>query len=231
MLSYSHNDTEERSLKVTRSNDTVKKARDAQKRKARALLKSASGAVKQLEDDVHELVTMRAWEVLDYENFSVMWEEECGFKPPTYVKALATDVLREEGLNSSKGSAKPNGHTVVDVAEMIGFPITLDSRRGTEMSTAATAFCQQLKAGVPPEKVVSSNSIARQNISEYGTRARQQPRRIGKLADERVPENFQLRRGDADAISEIARKANVSKAEIYRQAVAEYLQRYNESRS
>lgn len=204
--------------------------------RARRLLKSAARAAEQLESDVRELVAMRAWEVLGYENFSEMWQQENGFACPTVARALVIQALMDEGMRGQgrkrlDGSTKP-GHTAESISELVGYAVSVRASNGTPAPTTVQAIIQQLKQGVPPELVVTGKrgGLA-EYIEKFGTpRARSKPRRRGKSADEFVAAGFNVTRGDDDQISEIARKANTTKAEIYRQAVAEYLARYHESR-
>lgn len=210
---------------------------------ARRLLKSAANAAAQLESDVRALVAMRAWEVLGYENFSEMWEKENGFKCPPFVQVLAVDTFRQEGMRPQgmkSGTAPAAGlHTNGDVGRMVGLPVTEElNSSGAKIarSHVAKTILRQLDHGVPPGKVVKgTGGTYRKVIEEHGTkpmqtRARPHPRRLGKGPDEFVNESVYIVRRDADAIAEIARKADVTKSEIYRQAVAEYLARYRASR-
>jgi hypothetical protein len=121
---------------------------------------------------------------------------------------------------------------------MIGLPVFTNDHGSRYPGQVVRRVFQQLDAGVPPEKVVKgtdSKSVARA-IQAHGDglpqhmRRRPQPRRMGAAPDELVPESFSLFRAEADEIADIARKADVPKAEIYRQAVAEYLMRHRESR-
>lgn len=204
--------------------------------RARQLLHSSAEASKQLEENVRELVTMRAWNVLGYENFSEMWEKENGFKCPVAVKSIAVDVFLEEGMNTSHRSQPPNGHTGAEVARAIGYRTTPRGDRARDQAPVISTFKMQRDHGVPAEQRIPGPAHAvRENVAMYGTReyqpkGRGRPRRLGKLPDEMVNEGFNLPRRDADAIDEIARKAAVPKSEIYRQAVAEYLARYRASR-
>ncbi|MCU1687827.1 MAG: hypothetical protein JWQ81_8566 [Amycolatopsis sp.] len=193
--------------------------------RARQLLASAAKAVDQFEDAIRELVTMRAWVLLGYKDLAMMWEAENGFKCPTYAKALAVEVYEEEGMLSPGGDVRRQGHRSADVAKAVGLPFHTNSK-GNESSTQVTSMRSQLAAGVPAKHVVSTGgNPARKAIDSYGTRARSHVRRSGVGPDEMVSESFHLVRREADAISEIARKANVPKAEIYRQAVTQYLER------
>jgi hypothetical protein len=197
--------------------------------RAKQLLHLAADASKQLEESVRELVSMRAWDVLGYANLSEMWEAENGFKCPTYVKVLAVDALVAEGMRNQ--GRRPlgdrsgriytpvnTGHTNADVALMVGMPTEERAERGAgPHSNTVSSVRWQLREGITPDKVVLG-------------KARPKARRIGKNQDELVNEGFNIVRRDADAIAEIARKGDVPKAEIYRQAVAEYLARYRASR-
>lgn len=204
--------------------------------RARQLLHTAADASKQLEETVAELVAMRAWDVLGYKDFSEMWERENGFECPTYAKVLAVQALEDqEGRNTRTGApfsrSGPNGHTVSSIAKAVGIATQSDGRGG-EISGFVTRARRQLDAGVPADKVITGShagAISR-NIDQYGTRARAKPRRLGKTPDESVQACVYLPRRDDDEIADIARNADVPKAEIYRQAVAEYLMRHRESR-
>ncbi len=204
--------------------------------RARELLKVAAGAEQTLRESVHELVTMRAWEVLRHENFSAMWLAENGYACPTQVQALAVEALVSEGINTAHSTKPPNGHTGVVIARFVGLPIESRSDRNvSERSTVARQMVVQILHGVPADRVRRGNSGAsRAAIAEHGTvshpNARPKPRRLGKSPDELVAEGFNLPRRDADEVAEVARQSNVPKAEIYRQAVAEYLDRLREAK-
>lgn len=195
--------------------------------RARHLLTSAAKAVGAFEGAIRELVALRAWELLGYENLSVMWETENGFKCPTYAKVLAVEALESEGVNTRTGFAYraygPDGHITAEVALAVGLP-THTRPNGTVVSSTLKSVRAQLAAGVPADRVVFRTEN-RRSIEKYGTRAR----RTGENLDERVQEGFHIVRRDADAITEIARRADVPKSEIYRQAVAEFLARHAES--
>lgn len=195
--------------------------------RARQLLHTAADASRHLEETIRDLVTMRAWDVLGYENFSGMWEAENGFSCPSFVKVLAADGLMDEGMNTAPSRVPKNGHLITDVARAIGYSVHQQGAR--EQSSPVTALKSQKDAGVPVEHR-AANSRKTSGIVERFGRRRPQPRRMGKGPDEFVDEGLYLPRRDADAIADIAREADVPKAEIYRQAVAEYLMRHRESR-
>ncbi len=205
---------------------TVEPSTEAAVARARALLHVAAEASAQLEESVQLLVAMRAWDLLGYENFSEMWERENGFKCPTYVRILATIDVASEGMNTVRNctTSPPNGHRLSDVANLVG----MGGKGTVSNQSAVSAILRQARAGVPAEHIRPSASSAPDIISRH---ARGVPRRMGASPDELVAENFGLPKRDADAIAEIARQANVPKAEIYRQAVAEYLMRHRESRA
>lgn len=196
--------------------------------RVRQLLASAAKAVRELETVIKELVTMRAWVLLGYKDLSTMWEIENGFRCPPYVKVLAVEAMAAEGMNTQRGgpkSAERNGHTQVDVSKAVGFPVQ-ERRPGVEQANTVSSVLRQLGAGVPPQQVtVAKGAKATNAINLYGARARSQPRRMGKLPDEFVTESFSLIRRDSDAVAAIARDADVPKAEIFRQAVTQYLDR------
>jgi hypothetical protein len=200
--------------------------------KARRLLRSASNAAEHLETDVCELVTMRAWEVLGYTNFAEMWHGENGLACPTHVKALATVALAAEGMNTNRGRTAPNGHTLNDIADAVGFPNS--GQKGRHVA----GVLAQLRHGVPVDEVSAGGWVgAKARIAQYGDkeftsryRSRLKPRRMGKTDDELVNVSMNLPKRDTREIEEIARNAAVPNAEIYRQAVAEYLARYRASR-
>jgi hypothetical protein len=215
--------------------------------RARQLLHSAAEASKQLEENVRELVAMRAWEVLGYTDVSEMWEKENGFKIPTHVLAIALTALVAEGVKAPRPGPRPVPTTVAgrraqvettrsnaDIARMLGMPVY--NNKNGDYAPGVSCMRIQLQHGVPPEKVSrgASHSLAKAKIELYGdrpyTRQRPTPRRLGKALDEPVTEGFTIARREADEIGEIARQADVPKAEIYRQAVAEYLARYRASR-
>ncbi|MFC3454063.1 hypothetical protein [Amycolatopsis speibonae] len=199
--------------------------------RARSLLRSAAKAVDAFEEAIRELVAMRAWVVLGYKDLCVMWEAENGFKCPTYAKVLAVETLAAEGMNTRTGHAVrvhgPDGHTAAHVADLVGLP-KAKSNGPTGSSRHVIAIRRQLDAGVPAKDVGLSPHTAAANLHKFA-KSRPKPRRIGKAPDEFVNEGFAIPRRDADAVAEVAREADVPKAAIYRQAVAEYLQRHNVS--
>lgn len=221
-------------MTATFGTDLVDKTKQAKVDACRARVQSAARAAKQLETDVRWLVKERAWEVLGYENFAEMWDMENGFRMPTHVEVLAVDTLRVEGMRPQgvkNGDKRVGGHRTSDVARMIGMPVYQGDSDGKERSPTVRAIIRQLDAGVPADRVTKSNGRdVLRTIENHGTRARQHSRRIGKGPDELVLEGFNVRRGDADEVAQIAREADVPKAEIYRQFVAEGLARYRESR-
>lgn len=207
---------------------------------ARELLASAAKAADQLENDVRQLVSMRAWEVLGYDNFSAMWRSENGFQCPTHVRTLVVLALSDEGMDTRKGACRyleePNGHRTADIAEMAGMTVKpVRDKEGNitgRGSGAVSAVLRQHKAGVPPEHIVQNDNHRWQNkkIEQFGDtelshRKRPQPRRMGRLPEETVTEGFTLPRSVADEVSEIARNSDTTKADIYRQAITEYLSR------
>jgi len=196
--------------------------------RARSLLRSAAKAVDEFEEAIRELVAMRAWTVLGYENLAAMWERENGFKCPSYAKVLAVEAMSSEGM---KGSGNRRGddprHSNADVAASVGLSVNRDSK-GTLAAPTVTGIRRQLREGIPPEDVtITSNSG--HAIELWKSRARSQPRRIGKGPDELIWAGFNVPKRVEDAVAELARKSDVTKSEIYRQAVAEYLQRHNVS--
>lgn len=221
-------------MTATFGTDLVDKTKQAKVDACRVRLQSAARAAKQLEADVRWLVKARAWDVLGYKDFSEMWEKENGFVPPTHVQALAVDAFQAEGMNTRRGKAAENGvngHTLKAIADAVGVSTN-------NPTSTVHGMLTQLRHGVPPENVVkgADKKSYGKAIAEHGTRpyqpgyARPRPRRLGKAPDELVAEGFTIPRQEADEIAEIARQADVPKAEIYRQAVAEYLMRHRESR-
>jgi hypothetical protein len=208
--------------------DLVDKTKQAKVDACRARIQSAARAAKQLETDVRWLVKERAWEVLGYKDFSEMWQQENGFPAPTQAQVLVIDAFRVEGMSTSRGRNKPNGHTLGDVADSVGIP-----------RSSTHGVLTQLRHGVPAENVMKGNSFAQfgDRIANFGRtpaspahQRRAQPKRMGKAPNELVTAGFNITRADADAIADIARDAHVPAADIYRQAVAEYLMRHRESR-
>jgi hypothetical protein len=185
----------------------------ATKTAIRARLRQAKNAAERLQEDVDWLVAERAWEILGYNNFSEMWMKENGFEPSTHIQVLAISSLAKEGMNVVRGPGNKTGHTRVDVAKMIGISIHLDSRNGNLRSPMVDGILSQLREGIPPERVIKD------------TRKRSRPRRIGKLANEYVPTSLYLRKWCVDEVAEIARASDVPNAEIYRQAIEEFLSR------
>lgn len=198
--------------------------------RARQLLASAAKAVDQFEDAIRELVEMRAWTVLGYANLADMWEAENGFKCPTYAKVLAVDAMAAEGMKPHGGGKGGVGHSIADVGRAVGFSTTPNAR-GYLTSGPTSSIISQLKQGVPADKVKTTAHAGRiaANIEKHGTRSRPKPRRTGKTPDELVSVSVGVQRRDDDAIAEIARKADVTKSEIYRQAVTQYLDRLGKS--
>lgn len=216
--------------------DLVDKTKQAKVNAIKARLKSAAKAADQLESDVRWLVSNRAWETLGYFNFSEMWEKENGYAPPAIAKMLAADALMQEGMNTSRGpnsgTTRKNGHTNTDVARAIGYAV--HNQGGIEIAPSVAALRVQRDHGVPVERRSSDPGKSGAIVGKYGdtpyVRKRSSPRRSGKAPEELVSASAYVPRADDDAIAEIARQANVPKAEIYRQAVAEYLMRHRESR-
>ncbi|UKD55110.1 hypothetical protein L3Q65_45905 [Amycolatopsis sp. FU40] len=209
--------------------------------RARRLLRNAAKAVDEFEDAVRELVAMRAWIALGYKDFREMWQAENGFECPDRAVVLASAVVIGEGMDQRTGGearwGKPKtGHTTADVARMVGLRIegrghsnpakTKGSR--TPSSPQVTQIRKQLDAGVPADKVSigASNGTVKKVIERFGSRARSKPQRIGKSPDENVREGFEITRRYADAANEHAREMGVPKAEVYRRAVIEYLDRH-----
>lgn len=216
--------------------DLVDKTKQAKVNAIKSRLKSAAKAADQLESDVRWLVSNRAWETLGHKDFSDMWEKENGFKCPTVARVLAVAELQSEGMNTARGGERVhervNGHTQPDVARAVGFPVYKQTHAQGYRAPTVGNIVKQLDAGVEPDKVIISDdqrAIFR-IIDRHGTRARPQPRRMAKGPDERVSASVNPTRAEDDEIAEIARQNGVPKAEIYRQAVAEYLMRYRESR-
>lgn len=194
--------------------------------RARSLLRSAAKAVDAFEDAIRELVAMRAWAVLGYKDLAAMWEAENGFNCPTYAKVLAFAEYLKEGVVKKKIA----GLSLAEIACELGVPTSTSGGRYHATSPTLSSFKRQIEAGVPLQYVVSASGIQLSRVIEaHGARARAIPRRHGKLPDEPVSDSIYLARREADQIAELAREADVPKAEIYRQAVAEYLQRHNVS--
>lgn len=210
------------------------KAKLAAATKAKALLKSAAGAAKQLESDITELVTMRAWEILDAPNFSEMWLRECGFNVPRVVLVIGVLTLESEGMNTTPGRWVDrngrNGHTSGDIARMLGMP---SNTLNTQSSKSVLSAIAQIKAGVPLEEVRPGAGSRRQSelIGEYGNpTVRKGNRQLGAGPEDLVPIHGSVARRDKDSIERIAREANVNPTAIVRQAILEYLLRIEESR-
>jgi hypothetical protein len=194
----------------------------------RTILIRAAGTAKRLELDILELVSVRAWNILGYDNFKVMWESEIGFEVPQAVRGIAVDCMVREGLNTlptggkgaNRNMRETNGHTFVDLEMSLGFN-----------RSAVGSMARQISEGVPPEKTISTWNTPRvqRNIEGNSTRKRPGHIRIGKGPNEFVNPGFNVRRTVSDDIAEIARQADVPKAEIYRAAIDEYLQRYRDT--
>lgn len=192
----------------------------------RARLKAVGHVVTQLRGDIDWLVRERAWAVLGYESFADMWRAENGFEMPFFVGVMVIDSLATEGIRSvglSNSARRADGHTIGYLVRLVAIP-----------RSSVCAVLAQLRHGVPCDHVVRHTEyhdvIAQHGTVPYEARKRPQPRRLGKTPDELVDESFGVRRSVADEIAEIARAADLPKAEIYRQAVAEYLMRHRESR-
>lgn len=191
----------------------------------RARIQSAVKAAKQVESDIRWLVKERAWEVLGYENFSAMWAAECGFAAPPFIRIVAANAMMDEGMNSNHPKIAPNGHLQKDIAKAIGFKTSI-TNKGSEGSSTVSALDNQRRDGIPLREQRMNYRTAHTTM-----RARATPRRTGKGPQELVHESVNVVRADADAIDKIARESHVPKAEIYRQAISEYLMRHRESRT
>lgn len=207
----------------------------SERERLRELLKSAARAAEQLDSDVRELVTARAWDVLGHDTFTAMWQAEVGYDCPRVVQVIAVDTLRLEGMTTRRGPVggvwQHDGHTQVGIAEMIGLSVYTNPKNGNRSAGQVTGIIQQLEHGVPAEHVVKATGPKmHEAIETWGTRKRARPRRIGKAPDELVHDGLYVPRRDLDALTEIARQADVPRAEIYRQAIAEYLARWRETR-
>lgn len=185
--------------------------------RAKRLLTSAGTAAERLREDIAELVEMRAWQVLGYPNFPDMWEAEVGYKCPRAVLIMGVESIRGE-RGSNRTVQYSDGLKNHDIAVMFGLRLNDDN---DNKSSVVSAIFRQLDAGVEPGNVVlrSGGVFVKQAI------ARAQPRRLGAAPDEPVTFGFQLPRKYDDAMDGIARDRDVPKAEIYRQAVADYLAR------
>lgn len=189
---------------------------------AKALIAKAANAATELQTSVRELVKINAWTVLGYANFSEMWQVEAGFKCPSVVVTVATVALADAGFPSTS------------IATHIGY-----TQRGGAARSAVELVLKQHEHGVPFEKIdISARpQYPHKRIEQYGTkplnpppRARSTPKRTGATSADLVAESFMIVRRDADAVSEIARKANITKSELYRQFVSEGLARLTHAR-
>ncbi|MGH2868243.1 MAG: hypothetical protein ACRDNK_11845 [Solirubrobacteraceae bacterium] len=208
--------------------------------RARRLLRSAAKAVDEFEDAIRELVEMRAWTVLGYDNLADMWEKENGFKCPSYAKVLAVEAMSSEGMNTRVGNSfkrlGPNGHSTATIADQVGMSKSVRLNGHTASSAQVGSIMRQLDHGVPANKIMTTahSGRIRENIVNNGTQelhtrrshARPIPRRHGKSASELVSVSVNVLKRYDVAMGEVARKADVPKAEIYRQAVTEYLDRH-----
>lgn len=202
---------------ATFGSDLIEKTKQAKVDACRARLQSAARAAKQLETDVRWLVKERAWDVLGYTNFSEMWEKENGFECPTVVVTLAVKaVMDTHDVQDRRGVPRRGALRAADVADLIGLPSIVNPRTGSRQSSAASDIMAQLRDGTPPELVRKVK--------------RGRSKRHGKLPTDLILKSIYLVKFQADEVTEIARKADLPDAEIYRQAVAEYLARYRESR-
>lgn len=201
--------------------------------RARVLIRKAAKSLDEFEDYVRELVTMRAWTTLGYQDFATMWVGETGIKCPTHAKVLAAEQFQREGLNTrnSKSITKhgePDGHLRVDVAREVGFTVTEPKDGGPAYSSQLSNVLKQLDHGVPANKIAVTGGVdAQRRIEQFGTRARPRSRRLGKSMDEMVQVSFTAKKRDDYAIAEWARETGVPKSEIYRQAIIEYLDRHS----
>lgn len=204
------------------SANVVSKVKQAAR--AKALLKSAAGAAKQLEADVTELVTMRAWTVLGYENFREMWLQECGFKWPIIVQAYGVKALLP-GMNRSGGVV--DGTTAAEAASMLGHPIQ-NFRDGSSGSTTFTALARQLRAGVPPENASTSPSYVKAIINKYGNPTKRRANvELGAGPNELVGVTLHLPRKYKDAIKAIANDRNTTPTTIARDVLMAYVDEDN----
>lgn len=192
----------------------------ATKTAIRARLKSAKSAAEKLEEDVRWLVKERAWKTLGYENFSAMWKGENGLDTPMSVKIIAISELVSEGLNSRTGTAAlkygPDGHRIYEIAELVGMSVRIDSNGYKQAQTTASVISQIL-SGTPFNEISSSNG--------YQARSRMHPKRQGKSLGEMIKVGWSVYKYQADAVKEIARKADVPDSVVVRSALDLYLNR------
>ena len=190
----------------------------------KARLVQAIKAAEDLESHVRWLVKERAWLTLGYANLAEMWEAHSGYKCPSMVVALGTIYLRE------------SGETVTGTADMVGLPVysvtKADRPTPARQSPHVRNIMRQHEHGVPAREISvgADHYTVGNRIHAHGVRARGVPRRLAAQDNDLVSASVLVPKRDDDSVADIARRADVPKAEIYRQAVAEYLMRHRESR-
>lgn len=154
------------------------------KMQVRTCLRRAMTSSEVMRKNVAELVVNKGWEILGYESFIQMWENELDFKTPREIKVMAVQFAI---------SGKPR-ITSVEVAKMIGLPVSYSSS-GSLQSSNAALIIKSLRDGQDPKDVRIHSG------HQYG-------------------KNEELVRF---TLKEIAHLEGTPIAEIYRQAVAEFL--------
>lgn len=181
----------------------------------RDLVHRAGDAAERLEQMVRELVEVRAWEVLGYENFVAMWEGENGDKASSLVKVIVTLALADEGMNTRRAARVRDGHTQGEVAQMVGEGFL--RRRNYAESPIVRSVLDQREAGVATKDIKFS--------ANYHTVARAKNRLIGnsKGPHELVPTGINIYAWQKDAMSQTASDEDVPDTEIYRRAIDQFL--------
>jgi hypothetical protein len=191
------------------------------KTEIRRRLKSAKSAAERLQEDVKWLVSNRAWETLGYANFSEMWEKENGFPAPAFAKIIAVAAMADEGMSTTNVPSYKNGHFKKDIAEAIGYTPNIDGP-----GSSVTSIFKQLDAGVPLSEITTNPARAAERaLAARADRVRSKLRSMGKLPNELINCGWSVYKYQADAVKEIARKANVPDSVVIRSALDLYLNR------
>lgn len=197
----------------------------ALKREADKRIKRVGTAAKQLEEDLTWIVNHKAWELHGFKDFPDYFEDRNGYPMPPVVRNIVAYALFDEGMRtqgrSKSGEVRP-GHSIADVARMLGMPIKI-TKSGTETSTSVSALRSQYRSGMP---------AAEATISRWPVRNRGQNRQVGAGPDEFIQIGFMMPRRVRDWYRNEAKTAvtPVPDAELYRQVLIAHMDKVEAGR-